>query len=203
MKKLLFVLAVSSVGMYASTTCPLTFVNNVTLTAGTNYADNTDTCTSGAYTFSNFDIYSHLGNASVSNFSATVDITNGLLSLNYTNIGTDDIVFFYDITGGVSGMTAEVGTATTITEVVCGTAYNDAGGNTTCTSGALNTSPLIVTQGNPVATSSINAAATDYIAKDITGGSELFQQIVPEPMTLSLMGAGLLGLGLLRRRRQK
>lgn len=203
MKKLLFVLAVSGVGLYASTTCPLTFVNNVTLTQGTNYADNTDTCTSGTYTFSNFDIYSHLGNATVNNFSATVDIVNGLVSLNYTNILTDDIVFFYDITGGISGMTAEVGSATAITEVVCGTAFDDANGNTTCSSGALNTSSLIVSQANPVATSAINAAATDYIAKDVTGGSELFQQIVPEPMTLSLMGAGLLGLGLLRRRRQK
>lgn len=203
MKKLLFVLAVSSVGMYASTTCPLTFVNNVTLTAGTNYADNTDTCSDGGYTFSNFDIYSHLGNANVNNFSATVNIVNGELSLNYTNILTDDIVFFYDITGGISGMTAEVGSATAITEVVCGTAFDDANGNTTCGSGALNTQPLIVSQTNPIATSPVNAAATDYIAKDITGGSELFQQIVPEPMTLSLMGAGLLGLGLLRRRRQK
>jgi hypothetical protein len=46
-------------------------------------------------------------------------------------------------------------------------------------------------------------AGTDFVYKDVNGVSEFAQTVVPEPMTLSMMGIGLLGLGLLRRRARK
>jgi hypothetical protein len=48
-------------------------------------------------------------------------------------------------------------------------------------------------------------SGVDYVTKDVNGGSELYQTpgtaSVPEPMTMSLMGAGLLGLGFFGRRK--
>jgi hypothetical protein len=59
----------------------------------------------------------------------------------------------------------------------------------------------------PEAYSAVNPSftGTDIIVKDVNGGSELYQtpgtSSIPEPMTLSLVGGSLLGLGFLGRRR--
>jgi len=55
--------------------------------------------------------------------------------------------------------------------------------------------------GGPPVSSLVNASATDFFLKDVSGGSQFTQTFVPEPVTMSLMGVGLLGLGILGRRK--
>jgi hypothetical protein len=48
-----------------------------------------------------------------------------------------------------------------------------------------------------------NISVNDVSSSHLTSFNESFQTGVPEPMTLSMMGIGLLGLGLIARRRKK
>jgi len=42
--------------------------------------------------------------------------------------------------------------------------------------------------GGPPVSSLVNASATDFFLKDVSGGSQFTQTFVPEPVTMSLMG---------------
>jgi hypothetical protein len=70
--------------------------------------------------------------------------------------------------------------------------------------------PLAANDNNPLATVAYAPASLVYVWKDIqvtsvSGHNSSITEgfLVPEPMTFSLMGAGLVGLGLLRRRLNK
>lgn len=208
--------ALVSVAAYASDTC--TGGDNVyTATVVTGDSDNLGTaggsCTMDGYTFSNFDVYTQTGFTSGETFSLTVTTdsggTEGLLAVAYscgpTPCSTGDFIFTYEITPGISEMTLIDGTASSVTENVCSGLASTYGTTTACSS-----TPLAVLSvdetGSPnpyQETVPVTYASQDIVAKDVNGGSEFYQAVVPEPMTLSLMGIGLLGLGFLGRRIKK
>ena len=131
----------------------------------------------------------------------------------------EDIHFYFTVTGAVSQVDLSVGNTpgAAITEVYCSTPIPTSGGNTNqCTAsgaGSVNGS-LSAGAGGSNPGTPFNTVSTLYIFKDIqlnnTSGqteelstfTQSFHTPVPEPVTLSMMGIGLLGIGLMRRRQQ-
>jgi hypothetical protein len=123
------------------------------------------------------------------------------LDIAYTGIvPPTDFHIVFQGTPGIPGITLETGVGSTVSEGICGSAFNVATGVSACGGNMLNTTVLTASNGGTVY-SNVNPATTDFFFKDISGGSEVTQLVAPEPMTLSLMGAGLLGLGIFGRRR--
>jgi hypothetical protein len=183
-------------------------INNATLLSG----GSTGTCNIGNYVFSNFDVFGNTGWVSGDVFNLTVAVDNpasGDIAFLYsaTNGGSavsvGDFILTFTITPGVTGIYLFDGTAGSVTENVCSGVVGTYGTNSACQGPNLNTSPLTTNTSNNQAFSLVNPSPTgfDVITKDISGGSEIYQAILPEPMTFTLMGAGLLGLGILGRRR--
>jgi hypothetical protein len=212
MRKIFVAMALSTAGLYAAGACDggttnvVNVYTDVTLTPGTVLsADSADSCVVGGSVFSNFQVVGGAGTDFVSpgdGFSLSVDVTSAnTAEFLFTNLGTGDIELYYTAVGGFLQMTLNANSTTAITEVICGTPYAVPSSN--CASPLNQTSPFGVTSTDTVASTMVTAAAEDYIVKDITGGSEFTQSIAPEPMTLSLVGAGLLGLGILGRKLRK
>jgi hypothetical protein len=221
MKKILMVAALgalSSMGLFAANTCSgpgasgtslviysqttggdvngATISNNTLLTA-----DSSGSCTVNGFTFSNFDVYG-VGTFTPSTpffLSAVID-GNGIDFL-YTNLGSSDIELEFEISPGITNMTLNDGSATSVTENICSNQPTLPG--LTCTSVSGGT--FNVTSVNPTTSVTVNGGADSsvWVVKDITGGSDLNQTVAPEPMTMSLMGFGLLGLGIFGRRFRK
>jgi hypothetical protein len=124
----------------------------------------------------------------------------------------EDVYFFFKVTGPVTqvDLSASGSVGTGINEAYCSAAFvNNACPAGSQVSGSISVGSNESNPGTPFGTT----VSTLYIFKDIqlnntlgtnTGElssfSQSFHTAVPEPMTFSLMGAGLLGLGLLRKR---
>jgi len=199
-------------------------INNVavTLSAG---SGNTAVC--GAFTFSNFavSVTGQNGASAQVNIagSAFSDFTNGVANLTFqigSIVGTiGDILMFYTVTGPLDQVdNVNHGTANpnvTIQENVYTMANCTIGGSFNY-SNCANPTTQIITNGGGSAISPVFAVQqVSVISKDIQFHSidnvnasisdftnSHHTSTVPEPMTLSMMGLGLLGLGLARRRQQ-
>lgn len=181
--------------------------SGVTLTPVPQTVNSAYTCTAGpggAFTFSNFQIIS-LTNPVPNPFSMFLsggtNAATGMLDFGFTvviNPGDFRLVF------AVGGKPTQVtlGGAASVQETFCTVGIGTGGACQGVSLGSIGISP----GGTSTAKIVYPAGYTDglWINKDISGGSEFFQQFsgVPEPMTLSLMGFGLLGLGVLRRRKK-
>ncbi|HEY2843536.1 MAG TPA: PEP-CTERM sorting domain-containing protein [Bryobacteraceae bacterium] len=182
-------------------------------------------CTIGGLEFSNFTA-DNAGNSmglEVDLINATVD-ANGVVTLNFNpNMalsGSQDISLFFVVTGGITQIDLSNGgsASTSIQERACSTPIDSSGA---CTGGSGNQlgGVSIGAMGGQTGSISLPFTSTSpvYIFKDIlkpadsvgdpeahlTRFSQSFHtSSVPEPMTLSMMGIGLLGLGLARRRQQ-
>jgi hypothetical protein len=192
----------SGIGFGAACVPGSLIVGPATLSGGT-ILTSTFSCTEGAYTFSNFEVVGDTVPIPITNFSvSTGPSTNAsayILGFGYTDLsGTGaDFLLEYQITPGVVSASLSAGPGVNVSELLCAVPTG-AGGS--CPTGALNTTVLATSNGGSVA-SNVTFAQTDYVFKDISGGSNVVQDFVPEPVTFSLMGLGLLAIGFAGRKR--
>jgi len=213
MKKSIFLLAVGLIAASGlSTAAPACASGQsiigtsgpITVAPGNVYSS-TFSCQIGSNVFSNFSIVTNAGFPASSLFSLalTVNTAGTTLDFGITESGGEDVRLFFQISGGINDMGLTVaGVGSTILETICSA---DLAGATICPTGT-QLANFAVTSGNGGDSGVFAVVPTDYVFKDIEAGSGIsdFQQtIIPEPMTLTLMGAGLLGLGIYGRRRSK
>ncbi len=193
-------------------------INNASVSNGTILpVDTIGTCTVNGAVFSNFQVVTNtITGPQPTGFNLALAVIGGTTAqFTYSVTGADvlnDFELFYQIGGGgalgsgVTSMTLNGESSTQTTEFICSAASaNPANPQTGCPNGTTLgqlTSNIAAEQQGPVTFGSV---VTDFVNKDIQGGSEVQQQPgsvsgVPEPMTLSLLGVGLLGIGLLGRR---
>jgi PEP-CTERM motif len=127
-------------------------------------------------------------------------------------ITQNDIYLQFVVTGGISGvgltLTGVPGAG--VNEGVCAVQQSLAVGTLgNCSAGNVLAATFSVLAGGSGSASFANAPVA-WIFKDINDGGGILSEVnqvytsgVPEPMTLSMMGAGLLGLSLISRRRKK
>lgn len=175
---------------------------------GSNVLTGGFTCSIGGLTFKNFS-------ASVNDAVITLNqgfgshqtgYSNGVVNL-YFNTNFDDyplpfdVTFVYEVLGTVTGVDGWLGgeESRNIHERVCLT--DD------CAAGDLGT--LVLDKDHVTGQMSVSPPEDFWVNKDISmavgsGLSEFAQSYdtVPEPLAMSLVGSGLLALGLLRRRRR-
>ena len=197
--------------------------------AGPDYTDITSNpgavgCSADGLTFSNFAVQSlHPSNMtvglSVSTFSGGVNLDFQIAGFTATfPAPPPDLRIAYEVTGPSTGVNNTFNAATlgvTIFETVCDSKGITAGGGS-CVDPRLG--QIINTASGGTQTLNFGTTLSDiWIIKDITGSyfgglttigvSDLTNSSetsgVPEPMTLSMMGVGLLGLSLISRRRKK
>jgi len=206
--------------MASATTVSCLGVSDVTAGGlGLGGGNNCDVAPATGVLFSNFVVSASAGftGSTIGISSLLTNVTAGEINLVFQianapiTATNGDVILTYEVTGGIQGVDMNFqatpgtgGGGVTITETACSSAF--VGGRCSGTTLA----NFFETSTGGVASGSAAFAPTGdvWIQKDLTYENAKMSQFenshatVPEPMTLSMMGLGLLGLGLMRRRQQ-
>ena len=202
------IMAVLSPGAFAAACTTWTLGDGITSIAPGTSATGTTTgtipCTSGGDTFSNFYVFNTA--TSDTNIVVGASFSGSTITFGVTNLDakTDfDVVF--SVAPSQSTVTISgAATTTHIVDTICSVMFiqgqSCTGNGGTVLGGAIVNGSTSVTI--PIATS---PTGVDYVFEDVSGVTSFSKTfgtptITPEPVTLPLMGVGLLGLGLIRRR---
>jgi hypothetical protein len=163
-------------------------------------------CADGANVFQNFSVFGDAISSPISFSLSTGPNTNAgslLQDFLYNNLGADDVQIRYQIVPAVTGFTLFAPPNTTVTQVICSSRPGPTGScppanvlslnpNWTASNGGSSFSSLKLPPGGP-------GDQIDWVFQNVAGAGTLS----PEPITFSLMGAGLLAIGILGRKRSK
>jgi hypothetical protein len=161
-------------------------------------------CSIGAETFGNFIVDLGTGYTG-GGFSLSIAPTASGVGLVFSVAqgGNQDFDLRYSFSPAVSGMTLQVGPNGSVNESACNMQQSSVG---VCSGTTLGSGGVGVPGGSSVFIPFLASnTGVDWIFKDVNGVSEFAQILtspVPEPVTLSMMGIGLLGLGLISRRKK-
>jgi hypothetical protein len=182
--------------------------------------NNCDVAPATSVFFSNFVVSASAGftGSTVGISSLLTNVTAGEINLVFqianapVTATSGDVILTYEVTGGINGVDLQFqatpgtgGGGVKITEQACTTAF--VGGSCPITSTTLANYFLTSTGATVTGSASFPLTQTVWIQKDITYTNAAMSQFensqatpVPEPVTLSMVGLGLMGLGLMRRR---
>ncbi len=228
MKKFLVLLAatVLSLAVASASPIPCTVSGATSVTLGNSTSPN---FTCGTLTFDNFQVVSSFGGAigRVDLYTGvsgpTYDSATGQVDFSLNpNLGSaQDIGLLFEVWGGITQVNLGVGGSdASVSELVCSAPIPTTGpGAFLCPTGSFlgSVTDFSNDPAAPLFSQSFSTTSPVYIFKNIetgngtptgTGHLSVFTQSfevnnVPEPISMVLLGSGLLGVGLLRRRIRK